>query len=328
MEWLFFGETLTSIFFSVSCRMGVRGFYKWLKDTKKYKPRTVKLSDADSLLIDFKLMLNKIMSGVPSDAPDVANLCATKIDRHCRPFLVVVFVNDGDKHIPNLKSDTLSKRIESKRICAQKAHDEEEKLCEFVRKRKIAALDVPDQVGDDSFIQSNFELDHEQHLMEKKVESRKRQARRITVDFAKEVLAILQTKGYITIQCEGEADHVLMLLAKGFTYVVSEDSDLLVGGVDNLLRYFGTTNELYSNIFSVLDITPQQLKILSAFAGCDYTTGLPGLGLKKAETYLKKYKSVRKFLASDDAAKFEGDPSFERIVKQVVHLFSPKLAVL
>ena len=292
--------------------MGVRGLYAWLTK-KKYIPKTIVVNVEDSLLIDTKLLINKIAYGLCSNDDNICQDVVDKIDGYFKKYQEVVFVNDGSRDVSPMKSFELQKRNENKNKNLQKAKDQEIELQCVLKKRKRE--DETDKMA--------FENDRIETVIKMEIEKKKRQGRKITTSMSMRILLQLNERGYKTIQCEGEADAILIAMAKDFKYVVSEDGDLLVGGVNNLLRFFGTKNLLYSDVLTFLDLTTLQLKEMACLAGCDYTSGIKGIGLKNAENFIRKYGTAQNFLQSSASQKFAKPPDFDKTIKQIVHIFTP-----
>ncbi|KAK7208480.1 PIN domain-like protein, partial [Myxozyma melibiosi] len=110
-----------------------------------------------------------------------------------------------------------------------------------------------------------------------------------------------------------EADAQLAYLEKKniISAVVSEDSDLLVFGVRCLLTKLNEYGDCIAikrsklgeckdlDLSSFDDTLFRHMAILS---GCDYTPGIPNVGLKKSHMYLKRYKNAERamqFMALD-----------------------------
>lgn len=102
-----------------------------------------------------------------------------------------------------------------------------------------------------------------------------------------------------------EADAQLAYLEKLglISAIVSEDSDLLVFGVSCLLTKLNEYGDCIalrrSKLGECKDIDLSSFddtlfRHMAIIAGCDYTPGIPNVGLKKAHMYLKRYKSAER----------------------------------
>lgn len=291
--------------------MGVTGFYNWLQKTKGYKPTKVIVQKDDKLLVDFRLLINKIAYAIPSDCQNLPDEIAKQIKIYFNGYTHVVFVNDGDDEISPLKFPTLAKRRQAKQKIALKVESKKEELEIFVKKRKL------NQENDEL----EFEKDVLENILKNDLEKSKRQARKITTSLAMEVIVYLKDT-FTIIQALGEADVLLSGMAKEFKFLISEDSDAILSGCNNLLRHFGTQNLLYNDVLSFLNLTQKQLIEIVAFSGCDYSK-IIGIGLQKAEGYIRKYGCAENFLKSEEAKKYEIAEDFQDTIDEIIVLFTP-----
>ena len=123
-----------------------------------------------------------------------------------------------------------------------------------------------------------------------------------------------------------EADAQLAYLEKKgmINGVLSEDSDLLVFGVQRLLTkldQYGNCVEVNRNEFSackdisLIGWTDADFRRMAILSGCDYLENLPNMGLKTAYRLVRRHKSIDKilrmiqfdgvFVPADYATKFE-----------------------
>ena len=307
--------------------MGVNGFWAWLSKTVGYKPIRVLLRKDDTFIVDAKLMMNKIAYGVDSDCENLALEVADRIALNFQRYKDVLFVNDGNTEIPGLKSPTLEKRAKAKNQLQAKVQEQEVTL-----KRKSEELDaesakkVKTNQETENLEENNTETKMQEiKELEKKMENTKRQARRITTEMSMEILSHLQQKGFKTLQCKGEADPILVQLSSKYTYLVSEDGDLIIGGANNLLRSFGKDNLCYSNICKKVNFTQLQLKEMACMSGCDYTKGLERIGFPTAALMIRKYNNLETFLKSEEGSKH--DPNFLKLANQAITLFTPNFII-
>jgi flap endonuclease-1 len=175
-----------------------------------------------------------------------------------------VFIFDGKP--PEIKKNTLKKRYEAKK------HAEEElENVELTEAQKITY-----------FMQST----------------------RITSDIINDTKELLTTLGIPFIQSNEEADPqcVCLLENKLIHAVATEDMDLLTFKCERLLKNFFSNkdNDIieinYNKMIEGLKIDKNQFLDLCILLGCDYLPTLPGLGLVKSFSYIKKYKSIEKIL--------------------------------
>ena len=97
-------------------------------------------------------------------------------------------------------------------------------------------------------------------------------------------------------QANEEADIVCNTLYKkgNIDLVLSDDMDLLVSGTSKLLRNFNVSSNkiLYydlNKILANLQLSHEQWIDFCILSGCDYCQRIPGLGIKTAFKYIKKY---------------------------------------
>ncbi len=311
--------------------MGVEGFYKWV-ERKGYEPTQVILHSSNSFVVDAKLIMYKKFAGIPSTCENIAEEIANGIFQMFRDFENVVFVNDGVKTIPRLKKFTLAKRKVNNLKRKQEYEVVKTQIQDERNKRiKLVETETNQEKKENLIVQDDVCFVAEEERLEKKA----RLARGgVSTKLSMDVLEILGTK-YKTVQCNGEADAVLVKMAKDFDYVVSEDSDLLVSGIDNLLRFMGSKNLVYSitdilhkaECFNVTKrskypnpkITLHKLQEMVCIAGCDYTQGLEDIGLARAEIHICKYGSVANMVKDKDfKLKFDLEPEFEDIVQLAI----------
>ncbi|KAI3404911.2 ERG11 [Candida oxycetoniae] len=103
-----------------------------------------------------------------------------------------------------------------------------------------------------------------------------------------------------------EADPQMVYLEKTGVVdgIISEDSDLLVFGCKRLITKLKDDSScvvVNKNDFHKVKGMPclgrfseHQLRLAAMMSGCDYTKGIPGIGLKTAISYVTRYTSMRK----------------------------------
>jgi len=127
----------------------------------------------------------------------------------------------------------------------------------------------------------------------------------ITPDMACELISELQRLDVPYVVAPYEADAQLVYLErKGLIGgIMSEDSDLLVFGAKRLLTKldkYGDLMEINRRDFSACrevmlsGWTDADFRRMAILSGCDYLKGLPQVGLKKAHSLLRKYKTPEK----------------------------------
>lgn len=132
----------------------------------------------------------------------------------------------------------------------------------------------------------------------------------VTPQMAKSIMVELDQRKVKYIVAPYEADPQMVYLEKiGLVDgILSEDSDLLIFGCNRLitkLNDFGECIEICRENFSKVkkipylsNYTPEQLRLVAMLSGCDYTKGIPGVGLKTAFNLVKRYNNLEKVLAA------------------------------
>ncbi len=307
--------------------MGVKGFFPWVKSLG-YQPIPVNLQSTDSFIVDAKLLMFKKASAVPINCSNVAQAIADKIINSFSKFENVLFVNDGIDKIPTMKCSEVQKRKNQKIKNQDKANEEKEKLNVLKDKKRKRDEEETNLLTKEEQETRLIIEDLSFALKEEAVEQRLRNARGVSTELSMEVLKLLKSHGFKTIQCDGEADPVLVELAPSFTYLVSEDSDFLVSGATNLLRGFGLTNLLY-NSNDILAMTPFnsiQLKQMACMSGCDYTEGLNRVQMPTADKLLRQYKNFDVLVEKLDYQKYSPCANFKETILKGVELYSRKEA--
>lgn len=132
----------------------------------------------------------------------------------------------------------------------------------------------------------------------------------VTPEMAKSIMVELDRKHVKYVVAPYEADPQMVYLERlGLVDgILSEDSDLLVFGCNRLitkLNDFGECIEIDRSNLPRLKktpylatFTPAQWRLIAILSGCDYTKGIPGVGLKTAFNIVLKVGSLNKVVAS------------------------------
>ncbi|CUM46175.1 uncharacterized protein AC631_04829 [Debaryomyces fabryi] len=130
----------------------------------------------------------------------------------------------------------------------------------------------------------------------------------VTPQMAKSIMVELDMRKVKYIVAPYEADPQMVYLERiGLVDgILSEDSDLLIFGCNRLitkLNDFGECIEICRDNFSKVkkipylsNYTQEQLRLVAMLSGCDYTKGIPGIGLKTAFNLVKKFNNLEKVL--------------------------------
>lgn len=148
----------------------------------------------------------------------------------------------------------------------------------------------------------------------------------VTPEMAKSIMVELDDRKVKYIVAPYEADPQMVYLERiGLVDgILSEDSDLLIFGCSKLitkLNDFGECIEICRDKFSkvkkipfLASYTQEQLRLVAMLSGCDYTKGIPGIGLKTAFNLVKRFNNLEKVL---NALRSDGKttpPDFEEEV--------------
>ncbi|GMM53457.1 Rad2 family nuclease [Maudiozyma humilis] len=130
----------------------------------------------------------------------------------------------------------------------------------------------------------------------------------VTPEMAKCVIDYCKTNNIRYIVAPFEADPQMVYLEeKGLVHgIIAEDSDLLVFGCKRLitkLNDFGECIEICRDDFKKLprkfplgDLSPEEIRTLVCLSGCDYTDGVPKVGLLTAMKFVLRSRDVRRII--------------------------------
>lgn len=130
----------------------------------------------------------------------------------------------------------------------------------------------------------------------------------VTSQMAKSVMIEMDRLNVKYVVAPFEADPQMVYLEKIGVVdgILSEDSDLLIFGCRRLiskLNDFGECIEICKDDFHKVktitgleNFTQQQLRLVAMLSGCDYTKGIPGIGIKTAFNLVKKYNDINRVL--------------------------------
>lgn len=131
----------------------------------------------------------------------------------------------------------------------------------------------------------------------------------VTPQMAKSVLEVLDQEKVQYVVAPYEADAQMVYLEKigVVSGILSEDSDLLIFGAQCLLTKLtetGFCTRICRKDFKNCRIAPvgllsdSQLRMVACLAGCDYTGGIPNVGIVKAFRLVKRMGTMQKCLAN------------------------------
>ena len=319
--------------------MGFPTFYKWIED-HGFIPSFIHVNKKHRLLVDFKAFAYSYGYGISIECgtrkEEYTRAIAMKFVERFGHFAQVTFVNDGKILEDHPKYETSCKRkaqrekqqsdVDSyKRVktCAPDANVE-------VKNENPQRWTGPEDVFGETTVVSQLVQKENAEQWDKK----ERAARGVSYEDCVQILEILKTySNFKCVQCAyGEADPVLIFMSKKFDFVLSEDSDLLIGGVENLLRGFCTAKQrLYctSGILKCLKIIKLQLQTIALVAGCDYKkTKIEGMGVKNAYLLIRKYGDCATMIQQSECqqkskSKFKTPPNLMEHLKDALCLYNP-----
>lgn len=131
----------------------------------------------------------------------------------------------------------------------------------------------------------------------------------VTPSMAKAVIDYLRSENIKYVVAPYEADPQMVYLEKlGLVDgIISEDSDLLIFGAKCLLTKlndFGECIQISRENFRKCKAVPiglmndSQLRMVACLSGCDYTNGIPGIGIVKAFRLVKRHSNLSKCVLS------------------------------
>lgn len=163
----------------------------------------------------------------------------------------------------------------------------------------------------------------------------------VTPEMAKSIMVELDMRKVKYVVAPYEADPQMVYLERiGLVDgILSEDSDLLIFGCNRLitkLNDFGECIEICRDNFSKVKKIPylsnysqEQLRLVAVLSGCDYTKGIPGIGLKTAFNLVKKFNNLEKVLIAlrsdgkKTPADFEDEVYKANLAFQFQKVFNP-----
>ncbi|GME66787.1 unnamed protein product [[Candida] boidinii] len=129
----------------------------------------------------------------------------------------------------------------------------------------------------------------------------------VTPEMAKALIDLFKQMKIDYVVAPYEADSQMVYLEKlGLVDgIISEDSDLLVFGCKTLITKLndkGSCIEIRKENFSKItsssigSLNEDQLRLMATISGCDYTKGIPGIGMVKAVNFVKKYQTYERLI--------------------------------
>ncbi|SCU98391.1 LAFA_0G17590g1_1 [Lachancea sp. 'fantastica'] len=132
----------------------------------------------------------------------------------------------------------------------------------------------------------------------------------VTPEMAKCIIDYCKTQKIQYVVAPFEADAQMVYLEKeGLAHgILSEDSDLLIFGCRRLITKLNDHGEAieicrddYPSLpakFPLSEMTSEQIRAMVCLSGCDYTSGIPKIGLLTAIKLIVKFKTMEKVIQS------------------------------
>ncbi|XP_024993267.1 exonuclease 1 [Cynara cardunculus var. scolymus] len=129
----------------------------------------------------------------------------------------------------------------------------------------------------------------------------------ISPAIAYELIQVLKQENisYVVAPYEADAQMTFLAISKHVDAVITEDSDLIPFGCPRIIYKmdkFGQGVEFqhsklqHNKDLNLTGFTKQMILEMCILSGCDYLQSLPGMGLKKANALIKKFKSYDKVI--------------------------------
>lgn len=144
----------------------------------------------------------------------------------------------------------------------------------------------------------------------------------VSPEIAKTIIEYLKTLGVPYLVAPYEADSQMVFLEKTGVVdaILSEDSDLLVFGAQKLLTKYNDKSQCVVEIcrsdFSLVRTVPlaklsqDQFLMAACLGGCDYTSGIPRIGIKKALQMITKHSNMESALRRLEMDNFQIPATF------------------
>jgi 5'-3' exonuclease len=149
----------------------------------------------------------------------------------------------------------------------------------------------------------------------------------ITPKMVSQLIHLLKHENIKYVVAPYEADAQLVYLEKNsfISGIISEDSDLLVFGARVLLTKMNQFGECVrvqrvefprcTELF-LSDLTDAQLRAIAIFSGCDYSDGIPKVGIKIAHRFVRKFLTGERALRGIRYEGYNVPQGFEQVYQQ------------
>ncbi|EPS71924.1 exonuclease, partial [Genlisea aurea] len=154
----------------------------------------------------------------------------------------------------------------------------------------------------------------------------------ISPSMAYELIQALKQENisYIVAPYEADAQMAFLAINKKVEAVITEDSDLIAFGCPRIIYKmdkFGQGVEFKNCLLhqnkdlNLAGFTQTMILEMCILSGCDYLQSLPGMGLKKAHAFIKKFKSHDKVIKHLRYNGIEVPPNYEECFEKAVLTF-------
>ncbi|XP_051124967.1 exonuclease 1 [Andrographis paniculata] len=135
---------------------------------------------------------------------------------------------------------------------------------------------------------------------------------------------------YVVAPYEADAQLTFLALSKHVEAVITEDSDLIAFGCPRIIYKmdkFGQGIEFknsmlqYNKELNLAGFTQMMVVEMCILSGCDYLPSLPGMGLKKAHSLIKKFRSHKNVIKHLKYNSVEIPPQYEESFKKAILTF-------
>ncbi|XP_060676493.1 exonuclease 1 isoform X1 [Ziziphus jujuba] len=154
----------------------------------------------------------------------------------------------------------------------------------------------------------------------------------ISPSIAYDLIQVLKEENvcYVVAPYEADAQMTFLAVSKQVDAVITEDSDLIPFGCPRIIYKmdkFGQAVEFrYSKLelnkeLSFAGFTKQMFLEMCILSGCDYLQSLPGMGIKKAHAFVKKFTSYEKVIKHLRYSTASVPPLYEESFKKALLTF-------
>lgn len=249
--------------------MGIRSLNTVVK---KYAPDSIVEHDIKSLsgkkvAIDCSILIYKYVHMSKIENSHIIGF-ANRVNYYTKNSILPIFVFDGTP--PDAKKDVLQKRQNNRKKIQDKIDDLKDKLAD-------SSTDVLETQAEIDKLSNQVVYVNKYHIAECK--------------------RFLECIGIPYVQADGEAEKTCVYLKKinAVDYVVSDDTDTLTFGCENVLKTSikGKIQEIVlSRLLRDFEMSYTEFVDFCILSGCDYCPFVPSVGPLTSFALIKKYKTI------------------------------------